>query len=132
MGIFSTIKSKIAIVLIISLSSLCLYFYFSSVSKDDTIALQRSEIAALQDAFFREKQRADILEDLGKEADNISVDGRRKTDALRNTAQNIVKDLDTRGKSNAEAGSSIPLDANVVRMLSELCETVRGESCPNP
>lgn len=132
MGIFSTIKSKIAIVLIISLSSLCLYFYFSSVSKDDTIALQRSEIAALQDAFFREKQRADILEDLGKEADNISVDGRRKTDALRNTAQNIVKDLDTRGKSNAEAGNSIPLDANVVRMLSELCETVRGESCPNP
>ena len=132
MGIFSTIKSKIAIVLIISLSSLCLYFYFDSVSKDDTIALQRSEIAALQDAFFREKQRADILEDLGKEADNISVDGRRKTDALRNTTQNIVKDLDTRGKSNAEAGSSIPLDANVVRMLSELCETVRGESCPDP
>lgn len=132
MGIFSTIKNKIAIVLIISLSSLCLYFYFSSVSKDDTIALQRSEIAALQDAFFREKQRADILEDLGKEADNISVDGRRKTDALRNTTQNIVKDLDTRGKSNAEAGNSIPLDADVVRMLSELCETIRGESCPNP
>lgn len=132
MGIFSTIKSKIAIVLIIFLSSLCLYFYFSGVSKDETIALQRSEIAALQDAFFREKQRADILEDLGKEADNISVDGRQKTDALRNTAQNIVKDLDTRGKSNAEAGNSIPLDANVVRMLSELCETVRGESCPDP
>lgn len=132
MGIFSTIKNKIAIVLIISLSSLCLYLYFNNVSKDDTIALQRSEIAALQDAFFKEKQRADILEDLGKEADNISVDGRRKTDALRNTAQNIVKDLDTRGKSNAEAGSSIPLDANVVRMLSELCETVRGESCPDP
>lgn len=135
MKFFSNIKDKIAVSLIAILSVICIFLYVGSLNQSHTIDKQEIELSALSEQLKEERIRVKNLVALAQEYDEIVTSQKEDTKSLQKATQDVIQGLNkNRGKLNEEGknSGSVPLDDNVIGMLSDLCERVRGSPCPNP
>lgn len=134
MKFLSALKDKAMIVIIVSLSALSVFLYYSNNNKTHTINTQKEVIISLQEDIEIERRNVAIYKRLSEAADSVAVETKEKTQSLQQSTKETLKSLDTRGNSNDEgkSGGDIRLDDDVVRVLSDLCATVKGSDCSPP
>lgn len=134
MKFLSALKDKAMIMIIVSLSALSVFLYYSNNNKTHTINTQKEVIISLQEDIEIERRNVAIYKRLSEAADSVAVETKEKTQSLQQSTKETLKSLDTRGNSNDEgkSGGTIRLDDSVVRVLSDLCATVKGSDCSPP
>lgn len=134
MKFLSALKDKAMIMIIVSLSALSVFLYYSNNNKTHTINTQKEVIISLQEDIEIERRNVAIYKRLSEAADSVAVETKEKTQSLQQSTKETLKSLDTRGNSNDEGknGGTIRLDDSVVRVLSDLCATVKGSDCSPP
>lgn len=134
MKFLSALKGKAMITIIVLLSALSVFLYYGNNNKTHTINTQKEVIISLQEDIEIERRNVAIYKRLSEAADSVAVETKEKTQSLQQSTKETLKSLDTRGNSNDEgkSGGAIRLDDGVVRVLSDLCATVKGSDCSPP
>lgn len=133
MKFLSILKGRAAIFFILLLSAISVFLYYNNNNKSHTIEIQKIEMATLKQSLEIERMNAVIYRELLEATNSVSNDVKEETKALRQSINNSLKEL-TRGNTNGEDKDvgSIRLDDHTIRVLSDLCRTVKGENCSPP
>lgn len=133
MKFLSMLKDRAAMFFILLLSAISVFLYYNNNNKSHTIEIQKIEMATLKQSLEIERMNAEIYRELLEATDSVSNDVKEETKSLRQSTENSLKEL-TRGNTNGEGKDvgSIRLDDRTIRVLSDLCRTVKGENCSPP
>lgn len=90
----------------------------------------RTEVERLTQDLELKQLQLEQSQELSKAADDAIVSIRDNIENKRQEQQKILKGLENVKQNAPDIDAS--LDANIARMLNEVCERVRGNPCPNP
>lgn len=90
----------------------------------------RTEVERLTQDLELKQLQLEQSQELSKAADDAIVSTRDNIENKRQEQQKILKGLENVKQNAPDIDAS--LDANIARMLNEVCERVRGNPCPNP
>lgn len=120
----------LSIILSLCLAVLSGYLWMSGNNKDILINKQSDKIVQLLKDVDREKERAKHFESLLDTLDTTTESVRENIETKRQDKQKIIQGIDNVVKENSTGGSA--LDPDLARMLSNVCEAIRGSRCPDP
>ena len=107
------------------------FLWMDRNNKSLKIEQQESLIVDLENKYKLEKKHSESLEVLLQAANDSTISTRDKIDERRKDKTTVLKGLDDVKKDSSV--SSHPLDADIKRMLDEVCRSVSSENvCPNP
>lgn len=90
----------------------------------------RTEVERLTQDLELKQLQLEQSQELSKAADDAIVSTRDNIENKRQEQQKILKGLENVKQNAPDIDAS--LDANIARMLNEVCERVRGNPCPDP
>lgn len=124
------------------ISAICILLYISNNSMEKDIIKKNSQISSLKDERDSYRKRWETSEELRSELDEVIQDTRESLKALDNKKKNTlnqIEEIKSRGINSEEQKKEIGfisddnlLDNDLIGLLDELCESVRGEECPDP
>lgn len=124
------------------ISAICIFLYISNNSMEKDIIKKDSQISSLKDERDSYRKRWETSEELRSELDEVIQDTRESLKALDNKKKNTlsqIEEIKNRGINSEEQKKEIGfisndnlLDNDLIGLLDELCESVRGEECPDP
>lgn len=125
-----------------AISTICIFLYISNSSMEKDLIQKNSQISTLEDERNSYKKRWENSEMLRGELDRLIEDTRESLKALEDKKKNTLSQIDeirNRGIDSEEQKKEVGyisnddrLDSSLISLLDELCESVRGEECPNP
>lgn len=124
------------------ISAICIFLYISNNSMEKDIIKKNSQISSLKDERDSYRKRWETSEELRSELDEVIQDTRESLKALDNKKKNTlsqIEEIKSRGMNSEEQKKEVGsisndnlLDNDLIGLLDELCESVRGEECPDP
>ena len=129
-------------ILLAIVSSIAVVLYTNVQSLSHEKEKQQVEIQVLQADLKAEKSRNIILSELNKQLDSSLVKMRDAIEKVESGKDTAIREIDSvyankgnineSGKESLHSSSDVALGDSLNRVLSDLCERVRGSPCPNP
>lgn len=134
--------SKIPMVLLAVVSALALYFYISASSFETKLMKSEVKVESLESDLKTEQQRVKNLSILSEQLDATVKETSKRITSIEEgqssalkEIENIISEKGNTYESNQANNRSLvnpTLDPDIARVLSDVCERVRGSPCPDP
>lgn len=113
----------------------CLALYISNLRYDSKVSSLEIKVSELSNENSILNSRVDTLKKMwfaNNEASESQQEGIREKDQDQQTTIKEIEKLPTTGVNNAEDNQSDALPNDLIRLLSEHCNKVRGKACDSP
>lgn len=128
-------STKILASLVGILALVCAFFYMSNKSLNSEVALHKDKAQSLTEQV-EELQHSIAIKDFLKDSlDEVLETTRENITTLEQVRESTFKQIDSikEGRVNGEENiRDSALDPDLIRMLNEACDKVRGSKCPDP
>ena len=129
----SNVLNKILMGISIFLVCICGWLYYSKTGLEKENIKQTNTIENLESDLRIVKKNIENLSALNQELDTIIQRSRVETRLLREDRDGTLDQLkEIENVKKTENTNSDSLDPALTRVLSNLCERVRGSPCPDP
>lgn len=127
---------------LVALLVACSYLYISNSNKEKDLIRIGNQVTRLEEDLKTHKQRLEEAKILRDELDEVIQNTRKSLDNLEGSRAETIRQIEeikNRGSNSGEqkkqsGQSSIgdSLNPDLIGVLSDLCERVRGSPCPDP